>query len=264
MSTAPKCTIPSLTGSTQYGVPSSPRSRVCHPSLPPQLHRIVSFSSSLGFVATLTPHHKFPVHDGSHGRTGLCSKSSFGESPRCSVPPACRPRAQCFEYHGVTNRKLVSGPVLSNCVRFLPPVSQLLLTPRIELGVPLYSQYSLIYHCSVADADRTQRTASWYVMYHPSPHAIFTGTRRRQRGRDQDVDLHWEVGGQNPQRRIHSRNFRSPENVPAFIEAVKRREKTLSGFGHRWVREFAPFLEALTQFLECTRLCVQVFPTPML
>lgn len=25
----------------------------------------------------------------------------------------------------------------------------------------------------------------------------------------------------------------SPENVPAFIEAVKRREKTLSGFGHR-------------------------------
>ena len=27
----------------------------------------------------------------------------------------------------------------------------------------------------------------------------------------------------------------SPENVPAFIEAVKRREKTLSGFGHRYV-----------------------------
>lgn len=25
-----------------------------------------------------------------------------------------------------------------------------------------------------------------------------------------------------------------PENVPAFIEAVKRREKTLSGFGHRY------------------------------
>ena len=27
----------------------------------------------------------------------------------------------------------------------------------------------------------------------------------------------------------------SPQNVPAFIEAVKRREKTLSGFGHRYV-----------------------------
>lgn len=25
----------------------------------------------------------------------------------------------------------------------------------------------------------------------------------------------------------------SPENVPAFVEAVKRREKVLSGFGHR-------------------------------
>ena len=24
-----------------------------------------------------------------------------------------------------------------------------------------------------------------------------------------------------------------PENVPAFIEAVKKREKVLSGFGHR-------------------------------
>ncbi|TFY57355.1 hypothetical protein EVJ58_g7067 [Rhodofomes roseus] len=29
----------------------------------------------------------------------------------------------------------------------------------------------------------------------------------------------------------------SPENVPAFIEAVKRREKTLSGFGHRTGRD---------------------------
>lgn len=27
----------------------------------------------------------------------------------------------------------------------------------------------------------------------------------------------------------------SPDNVPAFIEAVKKREKTLSGFGHRQV-----------------------------
>jgi citrate synthase len=27
--------------------------------------------------------------------------------------------------------------------------------------------------------------------------------------------------------------FGSPENVPAFLEAVKRREKVLSGFGHR-------------------------------
>lgn len=25
----------------------------------------------------------------------------------------------------------------------------------------------------------------------------------------------------------------SPENVPAFVEAVKRREKVLFGFGHR-------------------------------
>jgi citrate synthase len=24
-----------------------------------------------------------------------------------------------------------------------------------------------------------------------------------------------------------------PENVPAFLEAVKKREKVLSGFGHR-------------------------------
>lgn len=28
-------------------------------------------------------------------------------------------------------------------------------------------------------------------------------------------------------------NLDSPENVPAFLEAVKRREKVLSGFGHR-------------------------------
>ena len=27
----------------------------------------------------------------------------------------------------------------------------------------------------------------------------------------------------------------SPDNVPAFVEAVKRREKVLSGFGHRCV-----------------------------
>ena len=27
--------------------------------------------------------------------------------------------------------------------------------------------------------------------------------------------------------------FYRPENVPAFIEAVKKREKVLSGFGHR-------------------------------
>jgi citrate synthase len=25
----------------------------------------------------------------------------------------------------------------------------------------------------------------------------------------------------------------SPDNVPAFLEAVKKREKVLSGFGHR-------------------------------
>jgi citrate synthase len=27
--------------------------------------------------------------------------------------------------------------------------------------------------------------------------------------------------------------FHRPDNVPAFIEAVKKREKVLSGFGHR-------------------------------
>ena len=27
----------------------------------------------------------------------------------------------------------------------------------------------------------------------------------------------------------------SPDNVPAFVEQVKRREKVLSGFGHRYV-----------------------------
>jgi len=27
--------------------------------------------------------------------------------------------------------------------------------------------------------------------------------------------------------------IRRPENVPAFLEAVKKREKVLSGFGHR-------------------------------
>ena len=32
-----------------------------------------------------------------------------------------------------------------------------------------------------------------------------------------------------------SRLFDSPKNVPAFLEAVKRREKVLSGFGHRSV-----------------------------
>ena len=168
---------PPLTWSTQYGVPSSPRSRICHPSLPSQLHWIVSLPSSFGSVVALTPRHKFPVHDGPYGRTGLRSKSSFGESPRCSVPPACRPRTQRLVYHGLANRKLVGGSVFGNCVRFLLFVSQSPLTLRIELGVPLYSQYSLIYRCSVADPDRTQRTASRYVTYHPSLHAIFTGNQ---------------------------------------------------------------------------------------
>lgn len=46
-------------------------------------------------------------------------------------------------------------------------------------------------------------------------------------GKSVDHDLHLAfVLGPDPA-------FRRPENVPAFIEAVKRREKTLSGFGHR-------------------------------
>ena len=31
-----------------------------------------------------------------------------------------------------------------------------------------------------------------------------------------------------------------PENVPAFIEAVKKREKVLSGFGHRVYKTVSP------------------------
>jgi citrate synthase len=31
-----------------------------------------------------------------------------------------------------------------------------------------------------------------------------------------------------------------PENVPAFIEAVKKREKVLSGFGHRVYKTVGP------------------------
>jgi len=34
-------------------------------------------------------------------------------------------------------------------------------------------------------------------------------------------------------RPYHALTVYRPENVPAFIEAVKRREKVLSGFGHR-------------------------------
>jgi hypothetical protein len=71
-------------------------------------------------------------------------------------------------------------------------------------------------------------------------HVIRTGiqrlpeARRCQRGRDQDANLYWKVGGpKKNNHRFHSLSFSSPENVPAFIEAVKKREKTLSGFGHR-------------------------------
>ena len=47
-------------------------------------------------------------------------------------------------YYGLADCKLVGGPVFGNCVRFLSLVSQFLLIPRIELVVPLYSQYSLV------------------------------------------------------------------------------------------------------------------------
>lgn len=52
----------------------------------------------------------------------------------------------------------------------------------------------------------------------------------------------------------------SPENVPAFIESVKRREKTLSGFGHRCVSNFIRALllpaHATCHLSECTGLYV--------
>lgn len=81
-------------------------------------------------------------------------------------------------------------------------------------------------------------------------------TRRCQRGRDQDVDLNREVRGRSVQARTYSPSF-SPENVPAFLEAVKKREKTLSGFGHRQVQVSMSFPQDLTQPSECTRQCVQ-------
>lgn len=34
-----------------------------------------------------------------------------------------------------------------------------------------------------------------------------------------------------------------PENVPAFLEAVKKREKVLSGFGHRVYKTVSRYLD---------------------
>ncbi|KAJ7650174.1 peroxysomal citrate synthase [Roridomyces roridus] len=44
----------------------------------------------------------------------------------------------------------------------------------------------------------------------------------------------WMPGGANEAVIRMLVSIGKPENVPAFIEAVKKREKVLSGFGHRW------------------------------
>lgn len=62
--------------------------------------------------------------------------------------------------------------------------------------------------------------------------------RWRQRGCHPYVDFYRQVSDCSREKGIiNSRPLlvSRPENVPAFIEAVKRREKVLSGFGHRWV-----------------------------
>lgn len=55
-----------------------------------------------------------------------------------------------------------------------------------------------------------------------------------QRGGYPNAHINWKVSGAKIYLR-RSRSLVRPENVPSFIEAVKRREKVLSGFGHRWV-----------------------------
>ena len=45
---------------------------------------------------------------------------------------------------------------------------------------------------------------------------------------------------QKPLQCLRSHPFYRPENVPAFIEAVKKREKVLSGFGHRVYKTVSP------------------------
>ena len=49
----------------------------------------------------------------------------------------------------------------------------------------------------------------------------------------------------------------SPDNVPAFVEAVKRREKVLSGFGHRWALFtcLTPFQRSLQARVQCVQDC---------
>jgi hypothetical protein len=58
--------------------------------------------------------------------------------------------------------------------------------------------------------------------------------RWRQRGCDSNAHFHRQVCGSPFPCQVYSvNNSDSPENVPAFLDAVKRREKVLSGFGHR-------------------------------
>jgi hypothetical protein len=69
------------------------------------------------------------------------------------------------------------------------------------------------------------------------------GYRWRQRGRHPHARFHWEVcidSFRNVRPWNATSRPASPANVPAFIEAVKKRERVLSGFGHRLVGLVSP------------------------
>jgi hypothetical protein len=62
-------------------------------------------------------------------------------------------------------------------------------------------------------------TSAWWVFQAYSP-----GTHNKR--------IH-DSGGANEAVIRMLISIGSPENVPAFLESVKKREKVLSGFGHR-------------------------------
>ena len=88
---------------------------------------------------------------------------------------------------------------------------------QLQQGVHRCSEYRPNILCCVHSIHGIQR---------PAP-------RRRERSCDPDVDIYWKVRLNLRHDRQSQRVDSSPENVPEFLAAVKRREKVLSGFGHR-------------------------------
>ena len=69
--------------------------------------------------------------------------------------------------------------------------------------------------------------------------------RWRERGCHSHADFYWKVGSGLSYPLSQFDHVYRPENVPAFLEAVKKREKVLSGFGHRVYKTVSYTLQQL-------------------